>query len=1448
MENCEITDMNLQTPSCDDEVLIFPIATTVDCDGNEVRQPPYRTTIANLLAACAEADTDTDTVLSAPTITNNPDGSITYVFDLLNAIDGSVITPAYSTITTQPDTDTVLSQATVTTDVNGNTVYTFDLLNATDGSVITPAYQTIIIPQNTFTNLVDNGDDTYTFTNVDGTTITFDTNSNELVDNGDGTYSWVNGTAVIFTIPAPTFSSVEDLNPTGNTIATHNDGNGNVTNINETITSFVDNGNGSFTYINELGQQVGFCFDVSSPCSMIEVENGCFTIKKPRKVCNDLEGCFPVSPIQPDPTSVALLQAPYIPTDSIEERYYGGTWEWTWDCEIQSFVRGCLTPTMDSKHWCTPRINSLLPAMPFPEQPSDILVNTNNEIDVNGSEVMVTCPVTGESKPLSEVQFKAGDVLKFTFPDGKIEYIMSADCTTFAVCEVIKIVDPAIRIAGLDCCPDPNTVMLSNIQFDPTIHYFVVYELAPNGDVIQFAVETPADNAPKVTLASVSFANPLSDNSRIYAVIVNQADAFDPTTGQPLNPNPTTNILTESSVFFDRYEVVELVDGTDEIPIDCLDGELEFNCVFLAPDGTAITNQAELDAWITSSPTWSFGTRCDCGSYCGINFIGSPVGNLPLVCVTPFVRMGTEEPECPSLKVKSGTYNNGLLEVNSTPQVSEAGAFQQTIEVSTNGGSTWIPTNTFNPSNAFFAMNPNEVVTAEFPVTAQAGMLIRNGVRVIGTTDLFYDTKILPDPLVTVTGGTVDFINQVAETNNCYIGQEFLVTMNEYDNSGVIVQSFTFPAYDPDNATLDVTGSPILLTVVNGNQITFDDSMYNLEFNLQITHNYSCSTDLTTSLTWSDCSHQEYIPRLDNGTSLAVSDSDVGQTDYILSLYDSSGNLVIEYGAGSLYDPTIHYSTNSGSYYPLLGGDYYPVLTLTDGSTILLDPFCIEVWDICSNSVNLNYDGLVRNSGQIYQLPVPTDLEVLQTQFRTLTIADQLIVRDCVGAVIYDSGLVSSFSVISVETPTTGFDLSCGFVEVEIIPDLSQPGGTITIYEASVGCCTATADCDVPKRDPFIAEIPNVNSCTKILTMVYPFRGVGTTSSTGCRTTTLSDFEGEGCLEPFSNISGSARRIQIGVRETSFSNSGCKDIGLRQWRTVTRTGNNVCIQLQDATSFNMLQAFLNLANTDIVANGNEVFYIAAGVGANRSVDVLCGDDGNRVTSLDFAWDYSLITFDSVTNEICFNYDTFYKEDIQADPCLTTIVDATTAADSVEAFFNSNVASFRFGVRYLGVKEPTLSASVQQDGNIYYIERTIGIDQSLCTNQNPPILYTMVLDAVTGEYWLVEGSYTDFQANTARIIQDNTTLVFGNGTGGMCGSNRNWVSFENQDGFIVEDVDFTTMTFDLTYYGGDASENFADLQDFADRMTILTSIVFTPASHNTIVASSGNVNFENVIIN
>ncbi|MBF4983805.1 hypothetical protein FNJ87_05470, partial [Nonlabens mediterrranea] len=115
-------------------------------------------------------------------------------------------------------------------------------------------------------SLVDNTDGTYTFTDAAGNTITIaDTSISTLVDNSNGTYTYTDELGNQTIIDTTFLESLTSLGINASqTALEYTDEDGIITTLNltsvvqnlETITTLVDNADGTFTYTNEAGTPV----------------------------------------------------------------------------------------------------------------------------------------------------------------------------------------------------------------------------------------------------------------------------------------------------------------------------------------------------------------------------------------------------------------------------------------------------------------------------------------------------------------------------------------------------------------------------------------------------------------------------------------------------------------------------------------------------------------------------------------------------------------------------------------------------------------------------------------------------------------------------------------------------------------------------------------------------------------------------------------------------------------------------------------------------------------------------------------------------------------------------------------------------------------------------------------------------------------------------------------
>ncbi|MFD2591071.1 hypothetical protein ACFSTE_09530, partial [Aquimarina hainanensis] len=97
------------------------------------------------------------------------------------------------------------------------------------------------------TFIIDNGD-SYTYINEEGTTYTI--NKAQLIDNGDGIFTFDNGGGTPITFDG---TDNQQLTLTGNLLSLENGGNADLSIYLNTLTTIIENANGTFSYVDEDG-------------------------------------------------------------------------------------------------------------------------------------------------------------------------------------------------------------------------------------------------------------------------------------------------------------------------------------------------------------------------------------------------------------------------------------------------------------------------------------------------------------------------------------------------------------------------------------------------------------------------------------------------------------------------------------------------------------------------------------------------------------------------------------------------------------------------------------------------------------------------------------------------------------------------------------------------------------------------------------------------------------------------------------------------------------------------------------------------------------------------------------------------------------------------------------------------------------------------------------------
>src|SRR5690606_10594035 len=115
----------------------------------------------------------------------------------------------------------------------------------------------------------DNGDGTFTHINLDGTSVTFDSNTLTMVSNGDGTYTFTNanGQTITVDVIADVVTNIQNQGDIYTEII-------NLINTQVGTDVFTDNGDGTFTHTNLDGTSVTFD---SNTLTMVSNGNGSYT-------------------------------------------------------------------------------------------------------------------------------------------------------------------------------------------------------------------------------------------------------------------------------------------------------------------------------------------------------------------------------------------------------------------------------------------------------------------------------------------------------------------------------------------------------------------------------------------------------------------------------------------------------------------------------------------------------------------------------------------------------------------------------------------------------------------------------------------------------------------------------------------------------------------------------------------------------------------------------------------------------------------------------------------------------------------------------------------------------------------------------------------------------------------------------------------------------------------
>lgn len=1249
--------------------------------------------------------------------------------------------------------------------------------------------------------LVNNNNGTFTHTSVDGTVVTLDVC--QLISDHAGCFQ-----DSVVEAPAQPSNYVPGSNP----VLPHatND----VSIVKEvyadgTLLSFSNDGGVPVNVFVPLPKVVRASTDPCNATTVSVASDGACEILTltSRNVCNKIDVCTPFAPATPDATSLALLVPPYRPNDQIEETYLGSRIIWTMNCAntwtSQEKVR------MDSKKWCTipAQVFGSVPSLPFPASPLDIKVNASNQLDPAGTPLQLKCPATGIVYPIASAPVQPNDFIQVGFTNGFIAYSVGVACL-WELCQVLEIVVPVIAKGAVNLSAEPTEVNINVVRATPLVHFINAYITDNFGVIKQQSDQTPTGVPANVPLALVTFTGYIPVAGDIIVTEIVDSGGF---------------VLAKAECKVQKFKPAcpNALGVYEALPCNVAMTAFDFSgAPFQVLDGSIINDQTDFDSWLasTSKAFAEFTNKGGECSYVGVTPVSTTIcpALVEMHKVRPFVKMVTP-PINTCGELNSNTVDStGLLEVQSQPVLLASNTFEQAIQVSTNGGATWINPQSLFGGELWFAANPNETSTLKFMATFTPGMQIRNCLRKISTlAPLYYDTKVVPNPVIIKSPGSVSWSDGAVDPNACHDPAKDIydVTLRCYDNAANFVGEYKVPSYTPATQPMNLSGlSPAMASKITatGNSSISVSALGKVDAVVAITHVYDCAgTDRDTTLSATEDSYLcKILPTaLVGDTSLKIDDADlVGVTaPYVVTVCDASGAVLVKFSNPHVVENQ-NFPANSGSTYPLLGGVYYPKIT-QGGQTKAVAPLKVAPWDLCNAKMTMKYQGQTVGGSFKYLAPINPAQTAYKAVFTTLTIPDRYIITDCVGAVIQDSGQVSVVSA-AYDWSTVGFDVSCGYVNVEVIPDPTQPPETITINELILGCCAPLPNCVIPERWPVFDVASDSSGCGFGLSALCPYHGNGTNTS-GCQQNVDKLTASKGCIGSLNSLTGNSVSIgsRCGVNAASQSIPTCTNIGLRAERVVTVVGDSVCMDFSTPEAYGHMKALLLALDAKVALLGS-----SATVYLFNTYDVLCGSDGVYLGTHPFTWGYPSSWTDNGSNQICVLFD----QDFAAGQgcCALTLSKA-----QVKARFLEIMRDYSFA-RADSIALYPVGNVVYNSGNDIgggWVSGNLNCSLvSSCENYAGSLQMEFRINATTKDWEM-------------RDAVSGTVLLSGNGDFNPCATS---IKIVDDAGFYVQDqvssgpyFDYATDTLDMTIYGGGPSESFADGQAIATRLAVLTGKAF-----------------------
>ena len=615
------------------------------------------------------------------------------------------------------------------------------------------------------------------------------------------------------------------------------------------------------------------------------------------------------------------------------------------------------------------------------------------------------------------------------------------------------------------------------------------------------------------------------------------------------------------------------------------------------------------------------------------------------------------------------------------------------------------------------------------------------------------------------------------------------------------------------------------------------------------------STVTESNFTYGHCLSSDALGG--SGVSLSVQDAFIEPApgpDYTLEVFDSAGASVVVWGAGTLYDDTLgHFPANTATTYPMVSGEYYTVLTTpSDSSRGCCFP--VQSLALCNRTgpVVIEFEGLSDNVSLDFQVEVGT-LTTLSSAFTPLTVADQFQVFDDSNALIYDSGLVTGSQIeqdIDLTTLDAGgaSDISSGLVRIVITS--GGAAGTTTLFSLALGCCLPEP-CEQPLHDPLPYLVYTSDGCSfggTVRTNNWYKNAVISNSMgyslVGTDPKQLDPPEGSPCSNNRYVTERNTNLFNFGAgcdSELTSETFACLGHGLAADRTVTDTGTSIVMEYATNASYleaeATFQQFETWAQAHLTSNSlNEPWVIVQSLPGDNSTNP-CSSDVAGTGSFRFYWQAGYLVYNSTGGGSGNGSITYTPTVIAENPlnCCSSVVQPYTLALQRSRFleFVTSSESWRNSMTFSTVQNGPASTGPTPDANGVVTQSVTGMGLSSSSCQTFQGLndynYRFNVSDPVGTFEMWRGPL-----DTGVQLIDGMPWYTGTGTDGngfdsrAGGFQHIYLQAANgpSKGWVLQEIDYNTATFDLSYFSGGNAESFVDGAAMATRLSTLSGFTVT----------------------